>query len=169
MRPLSLARTQDLVGSFANSRTPPYLLTPCVVFSDRRAGRYSGGMKRRLSVACALVGCPSVVFLDEPSTGLDPAARHQLWEVVANEKVGKSMILTTHSMEEADVLADRVGIQTNGVLRCDGTSPTLKSTYGIGFALRLSSTLDDVTAISSFVRTLVSFAIHFGMGNLPHF
>ena len=69
-------------------------------------------MKRRLSVACSLVGLPQVVYLDEPSTGLDPASRRKLWELIAEGKKARSIILTTHSMEEADVLCDRIGIMS---------------------------------------------------------
>jgi ABC-type multidrug transport system ATPase subunit len=65
--------------------------------------QYSGGMKRRLSVAVSFVGDPLVVFLDEPSTGLDPASRRSLWDVVRSSKAGRGVLLTTHSMEEAQV------------------------------------------------------------------
>ena len=73
-------------------------------FAKRKAGGFSGGMKRRLSMANALMGGPGVVYMDEPSTGLDPASKHALWDVIAAAKSqgGRSMLLTTHSMEEAD-------------------------------------------------------------------
>ena len=79
--------------------------------ADRPCGNYSGGMKRRLSVANSLVGNPKVVYLDEPSTGLDPASRRTLWDcIVAAKGNDKSIVLTTHSMEEADALCDRLAI-----------------------------------------------------------
>ena len=68
-------------------------------------GEFSGGMKRRLSTACSLIGEPSIVYMDEPSTGLDPASRHRLWNVVQESKSNKTIILTTHSMEEAEVVS----------------------------------------------------------------
>ena len=70
----------------------------------------SGGMKRRLSIAIALVGDPAILFLDEPSTGLDPENRRQLWDLLVECKGKRAVVLTTHSMEEADVLCSRIGI-----------------------------------------------------------
>ena len=78
-----------------------------LAFKDRWAGKFSGGMKRRLSVAISLMGSPPVVYLDEPSTGLDPASRRQLWDVISRAKGDKSIVLTTHSMEEASPAASR--------------------------------------------------------------
>jgi ABC-type multidrug transport system ATPase subunit len=88
------------------------------------------GMKRRLSVAISLIGSPKVVYLDEPSTGLDPAARRNLWEVVKTAKADKAVILTTHSMEEAEVLCDRLGIFVKGRLVCIGNPRQLTARYG---------------------------------------
>ncbi|PSC73883.1 ABC transporter A family member 2 isoform B [Micractinium conductrix] len=98
-----------------------------------RAGAYSGGMKRRLSVAIALLGDPQVVYLDEPTTGLDPISRRHLWELVHRCKAGRAIVLTTHSMEEADILGDRIGIMARGCLRCLGTSLRLKARFGSGY------------------------------------
>ncbi|KAH7657402.1 Sulfate-transporting ATPase protein [Dioscorea alata] len=84
------------------------------------SGKYSGGMKRRLSVAISLIGNPCAVYLDEPSTGLDPASRKYLWSALLNAKQNKAIILTTHSMEEAEALCDRVGIFVDGSLQCIG-------------------------------------------------
>lgn len=71
-------------------------------------------MRRRLSVAMALAGHPKIVFLDEPTSGLDPISKRQLWDIVSLSKADKSVILTTHSMEEADVLCDRISIINHG-------------------------------------------------------
>ncbi|XP_020244147.1 ABC transporter A family member 7-like isoform X2 [Asparagus officinalis] len=87
---------------------------------DKQAGQYSGGMKRRLSVAISLIGDPKVVYMDEPSTGLDPASRKNLWDVVKKAKTDRAIILTTHSMEEAEVLCDRLGILVGGNVQCIG-------------------------------------------------
>ena len=97
---------------------------------DRAVGGYSGGMKRRLSVAISFIGDPLVVFLDEPSTGLDPASRAQLWQVVRDAKKDRAIVLTTHSMEEAEELCDRLGIFVDGALRCIGNPKNLKNRYG---------------------------------------
>jgi len=111
-------------------------------FRKRKAGAYSGGMKRRLSVACSLIGSPKVVYLDEPSTGLDPASKRKLWDVVANAKGDKSIVLTTHSMEEADNLCDRLAVMSHGKLQCIGTSLTLKRRYGIGYTFSVMVSRD---------------------------
>lgn len=103
-----------------------------------RAGSYSGGMKRRLSVAIALIGKPKLVILDEPTTGMDPITRRHVWDIIENAKKGRAIVLTTHSMEEADILSDRIGIMAKGRLRCIGTSIRLKSQFGTGFIANVS-------------------------------
>jgi len=92
-------------------------------------------MKRKLSVCCALVGGTKVVICDEPSSGMDPAARRQLWDLLQKEKVGRTLLLTTHFMDEADVLGDRIAIMCDGKLECLGTSFFLKKQYGSGYRL----------------------------------
>lgn len=107
--------------------------------ADKASGKYSGGMKRRLSVANALMGSPRVVYLDEPSTGLDPSARRTLWDcIVAAKGKNKSIVLTTHSMEEADALCDRLAIMARGKLRCIGKAAELKKRFGAGFTFTIS-------------------------------
>ncbi|KAK9676736.1 hypothetical protein RND81_11G096600 [Saponaria officinalis] len=103
-----------------------------------RASSYSGGMKRRLSVAIALIGDPKLIILDEPTTGMDPISRRHVWDIIENAKRGRAIILTTHSMEEADILSDRIGIMAKGRLRCVGTSIRLKSRFGTGFIANIS-------------------------------
>ncbi len=91
---------------------------------------FSGGMKRRLSLAISAIGNPKIILLDEPTTGLDPKVRQQIWDLIEKLKTGKSIILTTHSMEEADILADRLCVMVKGKLKCVGTSFYLKQKYG---------------------------------------
>jgi len=107
--------------------------------SDRLGSNYSGGMKRRLSLACATIGQPEIVFLDECSTGVDPVARRDIWKMVSDMvSDGKtSVILTTHSMEEAEALCPRIGIMANGKLRCLGSAQHLKTKFGQGFQLEM--------------------------------
>ncbi|KAG9397675.1 ABC transporter [Carpediemonas membranifera] len=99
--------------------------------------KFSGGMRRRLSLAIAFTGSPSVVFLDEPTTGLDPVTRSAVWETVRRHKHGKAIILTTHSMEEADVLGDRIAIMAAGRMMCVGKSLTLKNAFDAGYHIAL--------------------------------
>jgi ABC-2 type transport system ATP-binding protein len=100
--------------------------------ADRKVGGYSGGMKRRLDLALALVHRPRVLFLDEPTTGLDPQSRTALWDEVARHARddGVTVFLTTQYLEEADVLADRVGIIDNGRIVAEGTPTDLKAEIG---------------------------------------
>ena len=107
---------------------------------NKVSAEYSGGMKRRLCVANALIGAPRVLVLDEPSTGLDPASRRALWGVIAAaRKGGAAVLLTTHSLEEADHLADRVGIFCHGRLRSVGTPEELKIRSGAKFKVMLQT------------------------------
>lgn len=108
-------------------------------FEDYLVKELSGGMKRRLSLGISLVGNPSLVFLDEPTTGLDPDNRRQIWEILSKCKQGKSMILTTHIMEEAEVLSNRIGIIVNGELKCIDTKYKLKRVYGKGYKLNINT------------------------------
>jgi ABC-2 type transport system ATP-binding protein len=100
--------------------------------ADRKVGGYSGGMKRRLDLALALVHRPRILFLDEPTTGLDPQSRSELWEEVARlaREEGVTVFLTTQYLEEADVLADRIGIIDHGRIVASGTPDALKAEIG---------------------------------------
>lgn len=113
--------------------------------SNRLSQGYSGGMKRKLSVACATIGQPQIVFLDEPSTGMDPVARRDMWAVISEMVSGGNMadedrtsvILTTHAMEECEALCPRIGIMANGRLRCVGSAQHLKNRFGQGFQVEM--------------------------------
>ncbi len=100
--------------------------------ADRRVGGYSGGMKRRLDLALALVHSPQILFLDEPTTGLDPQSRAALWDEVARlaHHEGMTVFLTTQYLEEADALADRIGIIDHGHIVAEGTTAQLKAEIG---------------------------------------
>ena len=102
-----------------------------------QAQAYSGGMKRRLSLAVALIGDPQIVFLDEPTTGMDPVTRRTVWNMILKAKRDRIILLTTHSMEEADVLADRICIMSKGKIQALGTSLHLKQQFGTGYRLTI--------------------------------
>ncbi|CAL5202078.1 unnamed protein product [Lathyrus oleraceus] len=122
--------------------------------ADKKAGKYSGGMKRRLSVAISLIGDPRVVYMDEPSTGLDPASRKNLWNVVKRAKQDRAIILTTHSMEEAEVLCDRLGIFVDGSFHCIGNPKELKGRYGGTYVFSMATSVDHETDVEKLVQQL---------------
>ncbi|HST82040.1 MAG TPA: ATP-binding cassette domain-containing protein [Kineosporiaceae bacterium] len=119
---------------------------------DRRVGTYSGGMRRRLDLAAGLVVPPAVVFLDEPTTGLDPRSRQQMWQVIAElGQSGVTVFLTTQYLDEADRLADRIAIIDGGRVVAEGTADELKQRIG---EQRLTLTLTDPTSFDVVGRHL---------------
>ncbi|RLN38339.1 hypothetical protein BBO99_00008317 [Phytophthora kernoviae] len=114
----------------------------------------SGGMKRKLSVAISLLGDNSLVFLDEPTSGMDPYSRRSTWEILLNNRNDRVMVLTTHFMDEADILGDRIAIMAEGELRCCGSSLFLKNRYGAGYNLTLVK--DDAKCDDNAISTLIS-------------
>jgi ABC-2 type transport system ATP-binding protein len=124
----------------------------------RRVGTYTGGMRRRLDLAASLVGRPSVIFLDEPSAGLDPSSRQRLWQVIASLAAsGVTVFLTTQYLEEADRLADRIAVLDAGRLVAEGTAAELKQRV---IARRLDLTCPDATAFAEVSRYFGERAVH---------
>ncbi|XP_047390364.1 ATP-binding cassette sub-family A member 17-like isoform X3 [Sciurus carolinensis] len=108
------------------------------MYADKLVKTYSGGNKRKLSTAIALIGDPAVIFLDEPSTGMDPVARRLLWDTVARAREsGKAIVITSHSMEECEALCTRLAIMVQGQFKCLGSPQHLKSKFGSGYSLRV--------------------------------
>jgi ATP-binding cassette subfamily A (ABC1) protein 3 len=110
-------------------------------FRKTKAGNLSGGNKRKLCVAIALIGSPSMQFFDEPSSGVDPIARRFLWNTI-NQGLrinSSAVVLTTHSMDEAESLCHKIGIQINGQFVCMGSPQHLKSKYGQGYQITLEA------------------------------
>lgn len=106
--------------------------------ANKQTQECSGGTRRKLSYAMAMIGGPKVVLMDEPSTGMDPRSKRFLWDtILASFRGGRGAILTTHSMEEADALCSRVGIMVKGELRCIGSTQHLKNLYGAGYTLEM--------------------------------
>ena len=102
------------------------------------AGQLSGGNKRKLTLAIALCGGSKFVLLDEPTSGLDLSARRQLWNMLKEYKKDRIILLTTHYMDEADILGDRIGIMKAGKLSCLGSSMFLKQRFGVGYVLKIT-------------------------------
>ena len=126
-------------------------------FEHVQAGTYSGGNKRKLSVALAILGNPPVILLDEPSSGMDPEARRFMWSVIgkiSSEKKHSSVVLTTHSMEEAEALSTKLAIMVEGSIECIGSVQGLKSKYGKGFEVEVKLRAADAEEVELVRRTL---------------
>ena len=116
----------------------------------------SGGMKRKLSLAIALIGDSKIVFVDEPTSGVDPWSRRNMWEIIQNHREGRVIILTTHFMDEADLLGDRIAIMSEGKLKCCGSSLYLKQVYDAGYKLTfVKGKACDVNGIVSLVESVI--------------
>ena len=123
------------IHGFSKEKTNQKIETLSLQFSldsvlRRKAGRLSGGWQRRVSIAMALISEPAILFLDEPTLGLDVIARHDLWKTIVALKGKTTIILTTHYMEEAEALSDRIGIMKDGKLLATGTAEDLKRMTG---------------------------------------
>ncbi|CAI5799096.1 phospholipid-transporting ATPase ABCA7 [Podarcis lilfordi] len=124
-----------------------------MAYADRPAGRYSGGNKRKLSTAIALIGAPPVIFLDEPTTGMDPRAKRFLWNCILGViRDGRSVVLTSHSMEECEALCTRMAIMVNGRFRCLGSVQHLKNKFGDGYTIVLRVSSADLGPVEKFIR-----------------
>lgn len=120
----------------------------------RLSATLSGGQKRKLSVGIALIGNSKVVILDEPTSGMDPAARRETWEILRKYKEGRTLLLSTHFMDEADLLGDRIAIMSDGVIKCCGTSLFLKKAYGAGYHLVTVKTKScDVSKVAGLIQS----------------
>ncbi|NWH25845.1 ABCAA protein, partial [Grus americana] len=118
---------------------------------DTQAEKLSGGQKRKLSIGIAMLGNPQVLFLDEPTAGLDPVSRHQVWSLLKEHRAGRVILFSTQFMDEADILADRKAFISHGRLKCVGSSLFLKKKWGIGYHLRIhvseSCDLENITRL----------------------
>lgn len=137
---------------------------------SKQAHALSGGAKRKVCVAVALVGDPAVVLLDEPSAGLDPVARRKLWNVVAETAGSRAVVLTTHLMDECEALCDRLAILVRGKLRCLGTSQRLKTKLGGDFDLKATLGAGAApAAVDAFATSLGAAAPHAVLGRARHY
>uniref|UniRef100_G1R6H3 ATP binding cassette subfamily A member 12 n=1 Tax=Nomascus leucogenys TaxID=61853 RepID=G1R6H3_NOMLE len=128
----------------------------------KRVGTLSGGMKRKLSISIALIGGSRVVILDEPSTGVDPCSRRSIWDVISKNKTARTIILSTHHLDEAEVLSDRIAFLEQGGLRCCGSPFYLKEAFGDGYHLTLTkkkspnlnaNAVCDTMAVTAMIRS----------------
>ncbi|KAH0618397.1 hypothetical protein JD844_017546 [Phrynosoma platyrhinos] len=134
-----------------------------LAYADQLAGTYSGGNKRKLSTAIALIGCPPLVLLDEPTTGMDPQSRRFLWNsIVSVIRDRRAVVLTSHSMEECEALCTRLAIMVKGTFKCLGTIQHLKYKYGDGYIVTLK-----IKAPKPGLPPDLSLAEHFIQLNFP--
>jgi len=110
--------------------------------ADKLVQHLSGGMKRKLSLAMAIVSKPKLIILDEPTSGLDIESRKQIWELIKKIKVGRSIIMSSQHLEEADELADRICIMTKGQLLALDTPERIKRQFGVGYKLLIEPKMD---------------------------
>ncbi|MDT5188355.1 MAG: type transport system ATP-binding protein [Mycobacterium sp.] len=150
-------RLQGLKKSEARSRAKELLdQFDLVDAADRSVGTYSGGMRRRIDIACGLVVRPEVVFLDEPTTGLDPRSRQSIWDLVSSFKVaGIATVLTTQYLEEADALSDRIVVIDHGTVIAQGTADELKERAGATYCEIVPLHLEDLAAVAEALGSLL--------------
>ena len=140
---LTVDETVRLFRSFFDKGPTPERVIALVQLEEKRrsrVGTLSGGQKQRLALACALVGDPEILFLDEPTTGLDPQARRQLWELIEEfKRAGRTILLTTHYMDEAERLCERVAIMDHGKIIALGSPRELVASIGVEHVLEFSA------------------------------
>ena len=145
---LTVEETLRIFRSFYHrGRTIDELLRIVELESKRASwvGKLSGGQKQRLAIACALAGAPDLLFLDEPTTGLDPQSRRQLWELLKRFRAdGGTIVITTHYMDEAEILCDRVAIVDHGKMITEGSPQDLIASLGAPRVVTHQGTLEDV-------------------------
>jgi len=155
---LSVGETLNLFRSFYATGIEPAEAMRRVSLEEKEKAwikTLSGGQKQRLAVATALVGDPELIFLDEPTTGLDPSSRRQLWEIIENFKMeGKTVLLTTHYMEEAERLCDRVAIFDAGKIIAEGTPGELIRSIGAEHVIEFSVDRDHDSFDDSIIQSL---------------
>ncbi|XP_037957966.1 retinal-specific phospholipid-transporting ATPase ABCA4 [Teleopsis dalmanni] len=126
-------------------------------YTNVKVRHYSGGTKRKLNAALAMIGSPSLVLLDEPTTGVDPVSRRFLWKCIQDfQKRDKTIVLTSHSMDECEQLCNRLAIMADGRFKCIGYVPDLKVRYGSGFTIKIKMKVDDCEVNVRKITTKIS-------------
>ena len=118
-------------------------------------GKYSGGMRRRISVALSTMGNPNVILMDEPTTGMDPVSRRHVWTLIQRLKLEKSIIMTTHAMEEAELLSDKLIVLNHGQVKCTGTPLQLKNMLGKGYRVSMICEQKDIGQVRALMKEVV--------------
>ena len=123
-----------------------------------KVSTFSGGMRRRISLAIALISNPAIVILDEPTTGMDPKTRRQIWDLILSIKEDRVIILTSHDMIEADSLGDRIMVLCDGTITAIGTPLFLKNHYGKGYRLMITCQVVEEEYVKSKILSLIPSA-----------
>ena len=118
-------------------------------------GKYSGGMRRRISVALATMGNPSVILMDEPTTGMDPVSRRHVWTLIQRLKLEKTIIMSTHAMEEAELLSDKIIVLNQGEIKCVGSPQQLKNMHGKGYRVSMICEKSNLNQVKKIVEKVV--------------
>ena len=122
-------------------------------------GKYSGGMRRRISVALSTMGNPNVILMDEPTTGMDPVSRRHVWSLIQKLKEDTAIIMTTHAMEEAEILSDKLIVLDHGELKCSGTPQQLKNMLGKGYRINMVCDKENLQRVKSLMKTVIPSGI----------
>jgi ABC-type multidrug transport system ATPase subunit len=118
-------------------------------------GKYSGGMRRRISLALSTMGNPNTILMDEPTTGMDPVSRRHAWSLIQSLKKDKAIIMSTHAMEEAELLSDKVIVLNHGEVKCVGTPQQLKNMFGDGYRISMICDKSNISQVRSLMKVLV--------------
>lgn len=108
------------------------------MFIETQAGNLSGGNKRKLCLAMSLIGRPQILFIDEASAGVDPGSRRLMWNAIKDEGQSSAIVITTHAMEEAEAISNKIGIMVGGKLKCFGTLSDIQAEYGLGYEVEVN-------------------------------
>lgn len=122
-------------------------------------GQYSGGMRRRMSVALSSIGDPKIILMDEPTTGMDPVSKKAVWDLIQKLKGSRVIILTTHAMEEAELLSDKLCVLEEGQLRCIGAPLQLKNIYGDGYRVNILCSTHQSKQVTKLVQKVMPDAV----------
>ena len=115
-------------------------------------GKYSGGMRRRISVALSTMGDPNVILMDEPTTGMDPVSRRHVWTLIQRLKLNKSILMSTHAMEEAELLSDKLIVLNHGKVQCVGSPLQLKNIFGNGYRISMICRAECISEVRSLMK-----------------
>ena len=123
-------------------------------------GKYSGGMRRRISVALSTMGNPNVILMDEPTTGMDPVSRRHVWTLIQRLKLNKSILMSTHAMEEAELLSDKIIVLNHGKVQCVGSPLYLKNIFGNGYRISMICEAHRINEVKQLMKKIAPNSVY---------